>query len=238
MLTALLVFLNFLTSAMTAVLGIGGGIILIAFFPLLLPAAAIIPIHAVTQLSSNLSRAWFGRKQVVITPLREYLLGVILGVAGGFFLIGSIDLANVPLFIGAYILLNLWLPAFQKAIARIEHFSLIGFVQSVLSLFVGITGPIHLPLLMKRYDDHHAVVSTGAAMIVFAHLGKIVVYSWHGFAWLEYAWLLAALVVAAVAGSWLGVRLRHAIRIGFLRPLLKYLLTLLALHMIVRHLYS
>lgn len=232
----LLVLLNFLTSTLTAVIGIGGGMILIAFMPFFLPAAAIIPVHAATQFASNLSRAWFGRRHILVSPLRQYLLGNVLGILAGFWLIGHINLEHAPLYISAYILLNLWVPPFQRAIGRFEHFSIIGFLQTVLALFVGITGPMNVPLLMKRCNDHHAIVSTAAAMMIFAHLGKIVVYGWYGFAWLDHAALLAALIAASVAGSWAGVRLRQRARMDFLRPVLKYVLTALSLWIIVRYL--
>ncbi|MDO5091443.1 MAG: sulfite exporter TauE/SafE family protein [Cardiobacteriaceae bacterium] len=230
-----LVILNFLTSTMTAVIGIGGGMILIAFMPFFLPPSAIIPVHATTQLASNLSRAWFGRRHVLFPPLAQYAAGNVLGMVAGFWLIGQVNLDDAPLYISIYILLNVWVPPFQRAMGHIEHFSVIGFVQTVLALFVGVTGPMNVPLLMKRSDDHHAVVSTAAAMMVFAHLGKVVVYGWYGFAWMEYAPLLAALVAASVAGSWAGVRLRQRLRMDFLRPLLKYVLTALACYAIWRY---
>lgn len=237
-LLAFLVILSLLTSSLTAVTGIGGGIILIAFMPLILPASAIIPIHAVTQCASNLSRAWFGRRQILIPPLRQYLLGNLAAVLVGGWLIQRLTLTHIPLFIGGYILLNLWLPAFQRSIARVEHFALIGFIQTVLSMFVGIAGAMNLPLLMKRYDDYNAIVSTAAAMMVFNHFAKVIVFTWAGFAWTDYGWLLVALVIAVSLGSWLGVYLRQRINAAFLRPVLKILLTLLALHMMGSHLYS
>lgn len=233
---SLLILLNFLTSTLTAIIGIGGGMILIAFMPFFLPAAAIIPVHAATQFASNLSRAWFGRRHILASPLRQYLVGNILGVMAGFWLIGRINLEHAPLYISAYILLNLWVPPFQRAIGRFEHFSIIGFIQTVLALFVGITGPMNVPLLIKRCDDHHAIVTTAAAMMIFAHLGKIVVYGWYGFAWFDHATLLAALIVASIAGSWAGVKLRQHVRMDFLRPVLKYILTALACYSIVRYL--
>ncbi|MDY0191288.1 MAG: hypothetical protein RBR22_11190, partial [Desulfuromonas sp.] len=42
-----------LTSAMTAALGVGGGVLLLAVMSMLLPAAAIIPLHGLVQLGSN-----------------------------------------------------------------------------------------------------------------------------------------------------------------------------------------
>ena len=75
----LLVPIVFFTSCLAAVLGMGGGMLLIACMPGLVPPAAIIPIHAVTQLASNLSRAVFGWRDIdrgIVAPF-------VLGAAGG-----------------------------------------------------------------------------------------------------------------------------------------------------------
>ena len=55
-----LVPIAFLTSVLAGVMGMGGGVLLIAAMPGLVPVSAIFPLHAATQLASNLSRAGFG----------------------------------------------------------------------------------------------------------------------------------------------------------------------------------
>ena len=45
-----LVPIAFLTSAFTAMAGIGGGLVLVALMPGFLPAQAIVPVHGVVQL--------------------------------------------------------------------------------------------------------------------------------------------------------------------------------------------
>ncbi|MGL4187202.1 MAG: hypothetical protein ACRCR4_15610, partial [Thiotrichaceae bacterium] len=50
----------FATSTLTAIMGLGGGMILIALMPGLIAPAAIVPVHAATQLVSNSSRTLFG----------------------------------------------------------------------------------------------------------------------------------------------------------------------------------
>ena len=54
----------FLTSCVAAVIGMGGGILLITLMPGLVPTAAILPVHAATQLASNVSRAGFGWRDI------------------------------------------------------------------------------------------------------------------------------------------------------------------------------
>ena len=57
----LLVPVAFVSSMLTAVLGIGGGVLWISVMPGLIVPAAVIPVHGVVQLASNASRALFAR---------------------------------------------------------------------------------------------------------------------------------------------------------------------------------
>ena len=52
----LLVATSFVTSALTAGLGIGGGVALLAVMAYGMPVAALIPVHGVVQIGSNLGR--------------------------------------------------------------------------------------------------------------------------------------------------------------------------------------
>ena len=87
-----LVPIVFATSCMTAVIGMGGGVLLITLMPGLVPAGAIIPIHAFTQLGSNLSRAAFGWRHIDKAILPAFVVGAGLGAWLGSEVYDSIDL--------------------------------------------------------------------------------------------------------------------------------------------------
>ena len=57
----LLALANLLTSALTAITGVGGGMILIGLMPLFVPAAAVVPVHGVTQFVSKSCMVWAKR---------------------------------------------------------------------------------------------------------------------------------------------------------------------------------
>lgn len=75
----LLIPITFLTSCLTAVMGMGGGVLLIAAMPGLVPAAVIVPLHAATQLASNLSRAGFGWRDIDLGIVPAFVVGAVAG---------------------------------------------------------------------------------------------------------------------------------------------------------------
>ncbi|MCP4386815.1 MAG: TSUP family transporter, partial [Gammaproteobacteria bacterium] len=95
----LLVLIALATSILTAITGIGGGMILIAFMPGLLPAPAIIPVHAMVQLFSNSSRAFFGLHSLRWDFVLAFIAGSIFGglIAAG--ITREINLEYGPLII-------------------------------------------------------------------------------------------------------------------------------------------
>ncbi|MCJ8327412.1 MAG: hypothetical protein MJK08_09970 [Campylobacterales bacterium] len=100
-------FFTFLTSTLSAIRGVGGAMALIAILPSFLSANILIPIHGLSQLSSNISRAIFSYKDIYKKAVPLYFFGSIIGVSlcSSFFLF--LSFTYIPLFIAIYILLSL-----------------------------------------------------------------------------------------------------------------------------------
>lgn len=229
----LLGIISFFTSTIAGVVGLGGGLILITILPSFLPLNALVPVHGLTQLSSNISRAFFGWKDVRIEVIPKFLLGSILGVSFFAGVLYFISLEYVPLFIGLYILLSLWSNKFNKKIERFESYVLIGFFQSGLSIIVGATGPIATTLLVKDFNDKHTVVATAAALKSITHLLKVIVFMFFGFVFFDYIGILTTMIIGAVTGSWAGTKLRDKIDGKKFMFSLKLLLSALAIKLII-----
>ena len=64
-----LVLLSFLTSALTAAVGIGGGLIFLAALASFLPPLVVLPVHGMVQFGSNGGRAGLMFEPVSYTHL-------------------------------------------------------------------------------------------------------------------------------------------------------------------------
>ena len=225
--------LTFLTSTIAAIVGVGGGMMLITILPSFLPINALIPVHGLTQMTSNLSRAVFGYKDVQYEVIPKFLLGSFLGIGIFASILNFISLEYVPLFIGVYILLSLWSEKFNERIKRYESYFLAGFFQTGLSIIVGATGPLTMTLLLKDYKNKDEVVATSAALMSLSHILKVFVFMYFGFVFFDYIGIIIAMVIGAIAGSWVGTKLRNIIDGKKFTIILKVLLTTLAIKVIV-----
>ena len=59
-----LMLLALFTSTITAITGVGGGMVLVAVLSSFLAPSILIPVHGATQLSSNILRAIVGCKEI------------------------------------------------------------------------------------------------------------------------------------------------------------------------------
>ncbi|QUJ70089.1 sulfite exporter TauE/SafE family protein (plasmid) [Photobacterium sp. GJ3] len=222
-----------LASVVAAVLGFGGGMLLIASMPVFLPAAAVIPVHGVTQMVSNVSRAFFSRRDIAWHLMPAFVTGAVFGSLLVGLTVVQVAMAYLPLFIGAYILLNVWHQGFIQWVSRFESMLMAGFVLSGLGLLVGAPGPVFHPMVMKKVDGKHQLVATTALMMTIVHAFKLLVFGVIGFAYLDQWPLLLALIVSAIAGSWLGTHIRYRTHDQLWTTVMKLLLSSLAVSMIL-----
>jgi len=167
----------FLTSLLTAVLGLGGGLLLIALMPGFIPTAAIIPIHAFVQLSSNVSRAVFDWRTIRWEFIAAFLFGSIIGVTIAANFLQQINLDYITIGIAVLILLNVWAPGFLKMLGRIrgELFT-IGIFQSGLALIGGAVGPLANASLLRKDLSKNELVTTSAVLMAITHVLKIIAF--------------------------------------------------------------
>lgn len=234
----LLILIAFCTSSLTAVFGLGGGMILIACMPLFLPAPAIIPLHAATQLVSNGSRALFAWREIEWQFTVSFLLGSIVGGVLAAQLASFINLHYLPLIMAAFILFNVWGGGIQFKANPKGEFVTIGFIQTGLGMLVGATGPMGQSTLVRKGLKRDEIVTTSAVFMVITHLLKLILFGFLGFSFSQYWQLALGMIIASTLGSWFGTKIRHRVPETNFKLILKWLLTALAVQIIYSTLTS
>ncbi|QFU76844.1 sulfite exporter TauE/SafE family protein [Halioglobus maricola] len=225
---AILSVITLSTSTIAAVFGFGGGMILVATLPNILPVSAIIPVHSAVQLISNSSLAVFSWRSIHWAIVRDHLIGACIGITAAYLLLRDLDLTMTPAIIGAYILISLWSSSFSALMARIESFQILGAIQAGLSLIVGATGSLQLPALLRTLTNHHQVVSTIGVLVTTDHLLKLIIFYAVGFEFIDYAPSIACMSAAAVMGSYCGTLIRRRVDMTRHVWVIKLLLSALA----------
>jgi len=225
--------LSMFSSTAAAVFGLGGGLILISFLPDFLPPDLIIPIHGVTQLSSNASRSLFVYRSIEWQLVPSFFIGSLLGAGVFTLVLLTISTTYIPMLIGLYIILKLWSQTTARFLSSFDSYYLLGFLQTGLGIVVGSTGHLTLPRLIKELRERDRIVATSGLFMTLSHGLKLGVYGVIGFHFKQYAILLLCMVAGAFLGSYTGTKLRGKLSDNKFQLVLKFLLTILAVKMIL-----
>lgn len=226
---ATMVAVSLITSFVTAAFGIGGGVILLATLAVLLPPAALIPVHGAVQIGSNVGRTLLMLRQVETSGILPFFLGSVVGAALGGVLFVEFPPWLIQLAIAGFILWSIIgrLPAIGR-----RHIFAAGAVSSFLTMLFGATGSIVAAMVKTMQLPPLNHVATHSALMSIQHSLKIMAFGFLGFAFAPYLPLIFAMILSGFLGTVIG---RHVlVRMGhsYFKPILNGILLLLALRLI------
>jgi uncharacterized membrane protein YfcA len=195
-----------LTSTLSGVFGMAGGLILLAVLLAMLPVATAIAVQGAIQIIANGSRAWLSRRFIDWRVLGFICLGLMVAAIVLFILRYTPDLATVCIAIGLMPIL-VWTPRHWLALdaSKPVHAFFCGLLGGGLNLAVGVSGPTVDIFFIRTQMDRRVIVATKAATQVVSHGAKVVFYGALATAVGAGDWLLVAVAAPfAIAGTSLG----------------------------------
>jgi uncharacterized membrane protein YfcA len=228
----LLAGVSFLTSALTAAMGLGGGVALLAAMASVMPPAALIPVHGVVQWGSNAGRAVIQRRYVAWSLVLPFTAGSLLGALAGGQMVVTLPGWLLKGVVGLFVLYATWAPKLKLGDLRPLAFGLGGAVATFLTMFVGATGPFVGALLAPKPLDRLQLVGTFAVCMTLQHGLKILAFGLLGFAFGPWIGLIAAMTATGFLGTLAGTRLLRRLPERTFRAGFKWVMTLLALQLL------
>jgi uncharacterized protein len=231
---SVLIVASFFTSALTGALGLGGGVALLALMAQGLPVAAVIPVHGVAQLGSNVGRAVVQRRHLDWRTIAAYGAGSALGAAVGAMVVVTLPEPVLRIVLSLFILYAVF-GRRPRLSARGSDGLMVagGAVSSFASMFVGATGPITMAFLATRGLFKHALVATHAGAMVLQHGFKIAAFGTLGFVFAPWLPLLAAIILSGFVGTIVGSRLLDRLPDRWFELGFKGVLALLAANLMI-----
>ena len=227
-----LIVLAGFTSLLTAVMGIGGGALLIAVMAQVVPVAALIPVHGMVQFGSNVNRAAMTHRHIDHPWLRSFLYGSVVGALIASLIVVQLPLVAIQLSVGLFILWMVWGPKPRHAVMSPAKVVLAGAFTTLVSMFVGATGPLVGGLLHRAGGDKMGRVATMAAALTIQHGLKIFVFAFVGFAFSDWLPLIVMMIASGALGTWIGLHLLHRMSSALFNTVFRWVITLLALRLV------
>ena len=227
-----LMLASVITSMITASLGAGGGLLLLVLMALWIPPAAIIPVHGMVQLGSNLGRATLTWRHTDWPAMAAFAPGVLVGASIGAWLLVDLPEHLWQLTIAGFVLYLCWGPALPKGAFGRSGIFVASAVTSFASLFVGATGPLVAAFIKQMHEDRFKTVATFATAMSLQHAPKALVFGLAGFVFREWVLFILGMIVFGFAGTWIGLHLLKKVNNRHFHVVFNLVLTLLALRLL------
>ena len=194
------------TSLLSGLVGMAGGVVLMAVLVNILPVSSAMVLHGITQFTANGSRTLILRKHLMWRLLPGYILGASAAVAGFSALLFVPEASVVLILVGLFP----WLARLQPKsnalnITRPASNIICGFSVTSAQLLAGAAGPLLDLFYLNSGLDRQTVVANKALTQTIGHLLRIFYYG----AVISVAtplpnWLFLSAAIAAVIGTRLG----------------------------------
>ena len=171
----ILILAAFLTSMLSAIIGMGGGVTLLGIMAVMIPEGyMVVALHGIIQLVSNVTRTVVYRPHLHGPIFKQFVTGVIPGLLlSALMIVGLMQWIGVesaseikidflkPL-IGVYILWFLFLRKKGKPVAE-NAFVWMGGLSGLVTVFIGAAGPLIAPFFINKDMTKENVIAPKAA---------------------------------------------------------------------------
>jgi len=171
---AALGFATLVTSFISGILGMAGGMILMGVLLALVSVPAAMMLHGITQFAANGWRAFMLRRSIDWRVFRGTAVGSFAALAIFAFVQVVASKPVALLMLGLMPFLSLALPEkLHLNVERRGHATACGIICSTLSLTAGVSGPILDLFFVRSKMGRHAVIATKAMTQSLSHIMKI-----------------------------------------------------------------
>ena len=197
------------TSILSGILGMAGGMVLMAVLASTLTISTAMILHGAVQMMANGSRAWFLRRYIRWSILPLYGLGAAVAVVA-FALLALIPHPGLVLIlVGAFP----WLARYSKRLSGLDitqptTSAIAGVAVTSAQLLAGASGPLLDVFYLRAQLTREEIVASKALTQALGHIIKIIYYGFIvGSLFATEAELAAWFVLAAMALAVLGTRI-------------------------------
>lgn len=228
------------TSFISGIFGMAGGIILMAVLVALVSVAMAMIIHGAIQMFANGYRAYLLRDSIDWRVFSLYCIGAAAGIVALFFVSWTPDKRALYLLLGLTPML-VWLPKerLHLDIKKREHAIFAGFAVQGLNTLAGVAGPLLDLFFVRAEMTRQQIVATKSVTQALSHLIKIGFWSVPvvtaaGWGSLPPWWLIAAAIPLSMLGTTLGKQVLERMNDQGFRKWMKGLVTAIGVVLLMR----
>ena len=202
-----LAIVAYLTAALSAATGMGGGLIFLVSINHYLPLNQAIPIHGLIQLKNNALRVHALRSHLNRSMCLYFGVGCTLGVLIVTMLLQKVQLKLFPqILIFILVAYSLFRPKKMPHIKiPIWGYGPLGVITGIVGILVGAVDPLLAPFFLREDFTRHQVIANKSFFQMLVHTFKIPVFLYLGFRYQDFLSLILTLFIAGFLGTYSGI---------------------------------
>lgn len=180
------------------VMGVGGGVFLLAVMAMFFPPAILIPLQGIVTMGTGISLVVLMWRHLLWATLLPFTCGAVIGAILGGQIFAVLPAALLQGLIGGFILILAWLPKISSQGSEPKRFAILGGVSTFLGMFVGATGVLVAPFVASASPSrqNHAVTLT--ALMSISYVIRIVAFGILGVSLTAYIPLIVAMIATEI----------------------------------------
>jgi uncharacterized protein len=219
-------FISYISAALSAATGMGGGVIFLIGLNFYLPLDKVIPIHGLIQLKNNFLRIINIRDHLIRPICVAYTIGCAIGVALVMLIITSLESKLIPYtLILILVIYSLFKP---KRLPDLKlnnlGFFILGIATGLLGILIGAVDPLLAPFFLRDDFNRYQVIANKSYFQFLIHLVKVPVFIYLGFSFFQYWFLILVLFATGMLGTYHGIKFLDRIDQAFFIKISKVIL--------------
>ncbi|QCX34278.1 sulfite exporter TauE/SafE family protein [Caloramator sp. E03] len=226
---------SFLAAAISGAAGFGGALLLLPLLSKTIGTTMAVPILTIAQLIGNLSRVFFGFKQIKWKPVYMFIIGAVpMSVLGAFSFV-KVQKEIITRGIGFAIIVFVALKYFKVLKFEPSDRTMLigGAVTGLISGLVGSAGPIGAALFLSLNLSPVSYIASEAVTAVAMHISKTVIYQRYLGIGLYALGIGLFMGIAMITGTWAGKKVIEKMPKEKFVKFVGILLTLIGLQMMI-----
>jgi len=226
---------SFFAAAISGAAGFGGALLLLPLLSKTIGTTMAVPVLTIAQLIGNLSRAFFGFKQIKWKPVLMFILGAVpMSILGAFSFV-KVPKEIITRGIGLAIIVFVVLKYFKVLKFEPGDRTMLvgGAVTGLISGLVGSAGPIGAALFLSLNLPPVSYIASEAVTAIAMHISKTIVYQKYLGIGLYALGLGLFMGVAMIAGTWAGKKVIDKMSIEKFVKFVGVLLAVIGLQMLI-----
>jgi hypothetical protein len=199
---------GFLAAAISGAAGFGGALLLLPLLTKTIGTTMAIPVLTIAQLIGNLSRAFFGFKQIKWKPVLLFTLGAVpMSVLGAYSFV-EVPKEIVTRLIGLAIILFVILKYYNILKFKTTNSTIVlgGGITGFISGLVGSAGPIGAALFLSLNLPPISYIASEAMTAIAMHVTKTFIYQRYLGIGLQMLLTGLFIGISMILGTWIGMK--------------------------------